>query len=310
MKKVPNGGGNNGGTGAGNTQVGEKTIENGNRSIYYYKGTLSFGDIKFGSDQDPAYLFVTVKVGTDDATSTYYATGIFKNIPKTLDLRLPDNTDFNVNVKVIKEGGSFGIYRELIGNFIMIDNSAASDSLSYQFPYPVRADAGACSVYTKADSSQHAFEQYPQIDTYFGQFVFNTGHDTDTLKVNLNRMVWGLKCRIHNFKKGSIRLIVGDLQPPSDTDGPSEQVINFPDSVGLFMHALAFFPVYPHIDDAPRLRVIYNNSTQDQTIFDEVINIYELKKKILDIDLSRLGSNPITIKPDSILTDREINEIK
>jgi hypothetical protein len=263
-------------------------------------GTLSGGRVK--NDNDPTYLFIEIKKGND-----LYATGVFKEIPKSLDLRLPVNTDFTANIKVIKKGNSYGILRTKNGNYTTINWSDAMDSLSYQFPIQNGADAGLCYVYTQPDSSANRYEYYPETDTYATQLTFNTNSIADTIKINLDRKVFGIESRIHNFQKGSVQIILAEEKSPTDLSGISGSVINYPDSTQLKIYSLmVLFPPRPNL----RLRVIYNETEKDTVMYDGWIAVNALEKKILDIDLGRFnspnGRNISVNLIDGELTDGEL----
>lgn len=257
------------------------------------KVSLSFRNVKISSgsidggrvhdyNYDPTYLFIEIKKG-----DTYYATGVFKEIPKNLDLRLPDKTDFTINIKATKKGGSYGILRYQSGIYTNINWSVASDSLDYQNPIHNGADAGLCYVYTKPDSSSNMYQYYPQTDTYGTQFTINTANISDTIKVNLERKVFGIESRVHNFKKGRIKVVLAEEKSSTDASGSSWQILNYPDSLKLNIYSLMVLnPPRPNM----RLRVIYDDTAKDQIIYDGWLEVKPLEKKILDIDLARYNS--------------------
>lgn len=257
------------------------------------KVSLSFRDVKIGSgslsggrvqdtNHDPTYLFLEIKKGDH-----YYATGVFKEIPKTLDLKLPDNTNFTINIKAIRKGGSFGILHYQSGIYTTINWSVAADSLNYQDPIHNGADAGLCYVYTKPDSSSTMYQYYPPTDTYGTQFTFNTASISDTIKVDLERKVFGIESRVHNYKKGTIKVVLAEEKSATDPSGSSWQIVNYPDSLKLDIYSLMVLnPPRPNM----RLRVIYNDTEKDQIIYDGWVEIDPLEKKILDIDLARFNS--------------------
>jgi hypothetical protein len=254
---------------------------------------LSFRDIKISSgslnggrilepDKDPTYLFIEIKKG-----EIYYATGVFKEIPQTLNLRLPDKVDFTFNIKAIKKGSSYGILRYQSGIYTNINWSVAEDSLNYQNPIHNGADAGLCYVYTKPDSSTSMYQYYPQTETYATQFTINTANISDTVKVNLESKVFGIESRIHNFEKGMIKVMLAEEENSTNVNGPSGQVLNYPDSSKLDIYSLMVLtPQRPNM----RLRVIYNDTEKDQVIYNGWVEVDPLEKKILDIDLARYNS--------------------
>lgn len=264
-----------------------KLGENPNKRI-----SISFKDIKISSgslpggrlnelNPDPTYLFIEIKKG-----DAYYATGVFREIPSTLNLNLPDKTDFKINVKAIKKGSSYGIVRYRDGVNTKINWSYAADSLDFKNPAHNGADAGLCYVYTKPDSSENMYQYYPQTDTYGAQLFINTGAISDTIKVNLERKVFGIESRVRNFKKGKIKVILAEEKSASDPSGTSRQIVNFPDSSKLDIYSLMVLnPPRPNM----RLRVIYNNTVSDELIYDGWISVNPMEKKILDIDLARFN---------------------
>lgn len=244
-------------------------------------GSLNGGRIE-EANSDPTYLFIEIKKG-----DKYYATGVFKEIPKTLNLRLPDKTDFTINIKAIKKGSTYGILRKNSGIYTNINWSTAADSLDYQNPIHNGADAGLCYVYTKPDSSENMYQYYPQTDTYGTQFTINTGNISDTIKVNLERKVFGIESRVHNFKKGRIKVILAEEKSSTDPSGTSWQTLSYPDSLKLNVYSLMVLnPPRPNV----RLRVIYNDTEKDQMIYDGWVEVNPLEKKILDIDMARYNS--------------------
>ncbi len=248
---------------------------------------LSGVDIKSGSlpgrttEVDPTYCFIEVKKGSD-----YYATGVFKSLPESLVLSLPDNTNFTVNIKAVKKGWSFGIRRFVENGRTTINWAEAADSLNYQYPMHNGADAGLSWVYTKADSSDTNFQAFPQTDTYAARLEFNTGTLEDTAVVQLKRQIWGIETRIHHFMSGKVSVVLAEDLYANAPNGTSRQVIQYPDSSKLDIFSLGFL----HQDNMVRMRVIYNDGTEDHVAFDGYVSVARLEKKIIDIDLSRFNS--------------------
>ncbi len=279
--------------------IAMKTVSLSFKDLKISSGSLSGGRVK---EWDPTYLFIEIKKGNE-----LYATGVFKEIPETLKLQLPDNTEFTANIKAIRKGGSYGIVRSKNGIYTTINWSDAADSLNYQFPIQNGADAGLCYVYTQPDSSANIYKYYPETDTYGTQLTFNTNTITDTVKINLERKVFGIESRIHHFEKGIVKIVLAEEKDSTDASGTSGHVINYPDSTMLRIYSLmVLFPPRPNV----RLRVIYNDIEKDNLIYDGWIAVAALEKKILDIDLARFNSvngrkMSFTVT-ESELTDGEI----
>lgn len=275
---------------------------------------LSFNGIKINSGSldggrksevsNPTYLFIEIKKGEE-----YYGTGVFKEIPASLNMRLPDKTDFTINVKVIRKGNSHGILYYKSGIYTNINWSVAQDSLNFQYPMHNGADAGLCYVYTQADSSSNTYQYYPPTDTYAAQLSINTANVQDSLKIQLERKIFGIESHIRNFKKGKVRVLLAGENSSTDEKGISSQVINYPDSSQLNTFSLmVLHPPRPNV----RLRVLYDNTQNEQVIFDGWVEVAALEKKILDIDLSRFhaGGRQMEINlVDGRLTDGELIKI-
>jgi hypothetical protein len=276
--------------------------------------SLSFSGVKISSGpldggrksdvSDPTYLFIEIKRGNE-----FYATGVFKEIPTSLKLRLPDQTDFTINVKAIRKGSSHGIFYEKSGIYTTINWSVAQDSLNFQNPIQNGADAGLCYVYTQADSSSNAYQYYPPTDTYAAQLSINTGTIQDTLEIELKRKIFGIESRIRNFKKGRVRVLLAVENSSTDGEGISSQVINYPDTLLLNTFSLMVLqPPRPNL----RLRVLYDNTESEEVIFDGWVEVEALEKKILDIDLGRFNADgrQMDIKlVDGQLSDGELIKI-
>lgn len=259
----------------------------------FKKISLSFQGIKISSsnlnggrateeEQQPTYLFIEIKKGEE-----YYATGVFKEIPATLDLKLPSNSQFTIYAKAIRKGSSYGIRYTKSGIYTNINWSDAADSLNFQNPMHNGADAGSCYVYTAPDSSASAFEYYATTDTFAAKLSVDTDDVTDTLEMELERKVFGIESRLRNFTKGSVRVLLSGETNALDEMGISSQVINYPDTAKLSLFSLmVLHPPRPNV----RLRVVYNNTEKDQVIFDGFVEMEALEKKILDIDLSRFDA--------------------
>jgi len=241
-------------------------------------GSLSGGRI---NNFDPIYCFIEVKRGDE-----YYATGVFKDIPESLFLSLPDNTDFTVNIKAVKKGWSYGIRRFVENGRTTINWAEAMDSLDYQFPFHNGAAAGLCWVYLKSDSSETNYQAFPQTDTYAAQLEFNSGTVLDTAIVELKRQIWGIESHVRNFNHGKISVVLAEGLY-ENSEGTSRQVIQYPDTSKLDIFSLGFLH---QGDNIVRMRVIYNDGTEDHVAFDGYISVARLEKKILDIDLGRFNS--------------------
>ena len=245
-------------------------------------------DIKSGSlpgrtsEFDPTYCFIEVKQGSE-----YYATGVFKSLPESLVLSLPDNTNFTVNIKAVKKGWSYGIRRFVENGRTTINWAEAKDSLDYQYPMHNGADAGLSWVYTQADSSETNFQAYPQTDTYAAQLEFNSGTIVDTTVVELKRQIWGIESRVHHFERGKVSVVLAEGLYDNAPNGTSRQVLQYPDSSRLDIFSLGFLH---QGDNNVRMRVIYNDGTEDHIAFDGYVSVARLEKKILDIDLGRFNS--------------------
>lgn len=234
------------------------------------------------TDADPTYLFIEIRKG-----SALYASGVFKDVPQSVGLQLPDKTNVTIFVKAIKKGSSHGILRYKSGIYTNINWSVAADSLNYQNPMQNGADAGLCYVYTKPDSSANMYQYYPPTDTYAAKVEINTSTITGELKINLERKVFGIESKLRNFRKGKVKVLLGEEKSATDPSGVSSQVLSYPDSSKLDVFSLmALHPPRPNI----RLRVIYHNTEKDQVIFDGWIEVNALEKKILEIDLARFNS--------------------
>ncbi len=260
------------------------TLQTNKKLAFKFTGV----DIKSGSlpgrtnNFDPIYCFIEVKKGNE-----YYATGVFKSLPPSLQISLPDNTNFTVNIKAVRKGWSYGIRRFVENNRTTINWAEAQDSLNYQHPMHNGADAGLCWVYLKPDSSETNFQAYPQTDTYAARLEFNSGTTVDTTVVELKRQIWGIESRIHHFEKGKVSVVLAEGLYSNPPDGTSRQVINYPDSSKLDIFSLGFLH---QGDNMVHMRVIYNDGTEDHVAYDGYISVARLEKKVLDIDLGRFNA--------------------
>jgi len=256
-------------------------------------------------DFDPTYCFIEVKKGND-----YFATGVFKTLPESLVLSLPDNTDFTVNIKTVKKGWSYGIRRFVEYGRTTINWAEAKDSLDYQYPFHNGADAGLCWVYLKPDSSETNYQGFPQTDTYAAQLKFNSGTVVDTTVVELKRQIWGIESHVHHFEGGKVSVVLGEEPPANLPQGTSRQVLEYPDSSKLDIFSLGFLF---QGDNIVRMRVIYNDGAENHVAFDGYISVFRLEKKILDIDLARFNSTGGRtigfVLTEEVLSDGEIIKI-
>ena len=231
---------------------------------------------------EPVYYFIEVLKGNE-----LYAYGVFNNPTTSLSMSLADNGNYTVNVKAVKKGWSYGIRRFVENGRTTINWSEVTDGLVYQNPIQNGANAGLAWVYTKADSSETTYQYYPQTDTYFAQYAFNSGTEKDTVELELKQQIFGIETHVHNFEKGKVSVVLAEGLASEASLGSSQQVVQFPDTVKLSVFSRQSLEAN---EDVIHMRVIYFDGTIEHVLYEGYNQFSRLEKKILDIDLARLNS--------------------
>ncbi len=230
---------------------------------------------------EPVYYFIEVLKGNE-----LYASGVFSNITSLLNLSVADNVNYTLNVKAVKKGWSYGIRRVVENGRTTINWSEVTDVLVYSNPIQNGANAGLSWVYTKADSSETMYQYYPQTDTYFSQYTFNSGTQKDTVELELKRQIFGIESHLRNFEKGKIRIVLAEGLSSESKQGTSQQVIHFPDTIKLDIFSRQHLAGN---EDIIRMRAIYFDGIAEHILYDGFTEFSRLEKKILEIDLARFN---------------------
>ncbi len=231
---------------------------------------------------EPVYYFIEVLKGNE-----LYASGVFNNPTTSFSMSLADNGNYTVNVKATKKGWSYGIRRIVENGRTTINWSEVTDGLVYQNPIHNGANAGLSWVYTKADSSETTYQYYPQTDTYFAQYAFNSGTEKDTIELELKQQIFGIETHVHNFEKGKVSIVLAEGLASESNLGSSQQVVQFPDTVKLSIYSRQSLETN---EDVISMRVIYFDGAKEHVLYEGFNQFSRLEKKILDIDLARLNS--------------------
>jgi len=231
---------------------------------------------------EPIYYFIEVLKGNE-----LYASGVFNNPTTSFSMSLADDGNYTVNVKAAKKGWSYGIRRIFENGRTTINWSEVTDGLVYQNPIQNGANAGLSWVYTKADSSETTYQYYPQTDTYFAQYAFNSGTEKDTIELELKQQIFGIETHVHNFEKGKVSIILAEGLASEANLGSSQQVVQFPDTVKLSIYSRQSLETN---EDVISMRVIYFDGAKEYVLYEGFNQFSRLEKKILDIDLARLNS--------------------
>ena len=96
-----------------------------------------------------------------------------------------------------------------------------------------------------------------------------------------------VESRVHHFERGKVSVVLAEGLYDNAPNGTSRQVLQYPDSSRLDIFSLGFLH---QGDNNVRMRVIYNDGTEDHIAFDGYVSVARLEKKILDIDLGRFNS--------------------
>lgn len=231
---------------------------------------------------EPTYYFIELL-----KENKLYASGVFSNSTSLLNLSVVNNANYTLNVKAVKKGWSYGIRRTVENSRTTINWSEVTDALIYQNPIQNGANAGLCWVYTKADSSETAYQYYPQTDTYFAQYTFNSGTQKDTVELELKQQIFGIETHLKNFAKGKVKIVLAEGLASESKIGTSKQTIQFPDTVKLDIFSRQHLAGN---EDIIRMRVIYFDETTEHTLYDEFTQFNRLEKKVLEIDLAQFNN--------------------
>lgn len=248
------------------------------------KGVVDLKSSSLGKTNtaEPIYYFIELL-----KENKLYASGVFSNSTNLLNLSVVNNTDYTLHVKAVKKGWSYGIRRIVENGRTMINWSEVTNAMTYQNPLHNGANAGLSWVYTKADSSQTAYQYYPQTDTYFAQYTFNSASQEDTVKLELKRQIFGIETHLKNFEKGKVNIVLAEGLASESNLGTSKQTIQFPDTVKLDIFSRQHLAGN---EDIIRMRVIYFDETTEHILYDTFTQFSRLEKKILEIDLARFNS--------------------
>ena len=231
---------------------------------------------------EPTYYFIELL-----KENKLYASGVFSNSTSLLNLSVVNNTDYTLNVKAVKKGWSFGIRRVVENGRTTINWSEVTDVIVYSNPIQNGANAGLSWVYNKADSSETTYQYYPQTDTYFAQYAFNSATQKDTVELELKRQIFGIETHVKNFEKGKVNIVLAEGLASESKLGTSKQTIQFPDTVKLDIFSRQHLAGN---EDIIRMRVIYFDETTEHILYDEFTQFNRLEKKVLEIDLARFNS--------------------
>jgi hypothetical protein len=231
---------------------------------------------------EPTYYFIELL-----KENKLYASGVFSNSTSLLNLSVVNNANYTLNVKAVKKGWSYGIRRTVENSRTTINWSEVTDALIYNNPIQNGANAGLCWVYTIADSSETAYQYYPQTDTYFAQYTFNSGTQKDTVELDLKQQIFGIETHVKNFAKGKVKIVLAEGLASESKLGTSKQTIQFPDTVKLDIFSRQHLAGN---EDIIRMRVIYFDETTENILYDEFTQFNRLEKKVLEIDLARFNN--------------------
>ncbi len=263
--------------------------------------TISSGFSGRTEAEDPTYFFIELL-----SSDKLYASGVFKELKGDLDVSLANNTNYTLRVKAVKKGWSYGVRRYVENGRTTINWAEVTDVLVYQNPFQNGANAGLAWVYTKADSSATMYQYYPQTDTYFGQFSFNSGILKEKEELTLKRQIFGIETSVINFKKGKVTVTLAEGLASEVGQGVSKQEISFPTEKKL--------DIFTRQDlasdsDNIHLRVLYFDGTKEFVVYDGFNQFNRLEKKMIEVDLSRFdgtGGRAFGFKlEDAVLTNGE-----
>lgn len=250
----------------------------------------------------PVYYFIELLRGDE-----LYASGVFNDLASQINLSVANNANYTLNVKAVKKGWSNGIRRIIENGVTTINWSQVTNSMVYQNPIQNGANAGLAWVYTKADSSETMYQYYPQTDTYFAQYTFNSGTQKDTVELELKRQIFGIETHLKSFEKGKVKIVLAEGLASESKQGTSQQVIHFPDTIKLDIFSRQHLAGN---EDIIRMRVIYFDETKEHILYDDFTQFSRLEKKILKIDLTRFhdagGRNFVFTLDQEQLADGEI----
>lgn len=269
------------------TDSGKKNISVQLKGLVNIKNS-SLGKI---NTAEPTYYFIELL-----KENKLYASGVFSNSTSQLNLSVVNNTNYTLNVKAVQKGWSYGIRKTVENGRTTINWSEVTNALIYQNPIQNGANAGLCWVYTKADSSETAYQYYPQTDTYFAQYAFNSATQKDTVELELKRQIFGIETHVKNFNKGKINIVLAEGLASESKLGTSKQTIQFPDTVKLDIFSRQHLAGN---EDIIRMRVIYFDETTEHILYDDFTQFSRLEKKVLEIDLARFnneGGRPFGFK--------------
>jgi hypothetical protein len=247
------------------------------------KGVVDIKSSSLGKTNgaNPTYYFIELLKGNE-----LYASGAFSDITSLLNLSVANNVNYTLNVKAVKKGWSYGIRRVVENGRTTINWSEITDVMVYSNPIQNGANAGLSWIYTKADSSETMYQYYPQTDTYFAQYTFNSGTQKDTVELELKRQIFGIETHLKNFEKGKVKIVLAEGLASEPKQGTSQQVIHFPDTVKLDIFSRQNLAGN---DDTIRMQVFYFDGTVERVLYDGFIQFSRLEKKVLEIDLARLN---------------------
>lgn len=170
-------------------------------------GAVTVGELPFGvrsAQSDPTYIIVRVNQGTE-----VYASGVYQQIP-LLQLELDANKNYTVQIQAVRKGTGLGLGVNL-NVPALYGGYQITNEMRYNSPQevsPFRNDYFA--VFTKRDSSDFAWQQFPELDIYFAELNVNTSTLVgDTIEANLLRFVYGVELDVKNLTQGEINMSLG-----------------------------------------------------------------------------------------------------